>query len=286
MHALAACAIFKDEAPYLDDWLRFHAGVGVQHFYLYDNGSTDAFQPVLDPWLASGRATLHDWPERPGQLAAYRHCLATHRRAARWIAFIDIDEFLFSPLQAQLPDALAPFAQHPAVGANWVVFGSGGHATRPPDPAPLAYRFRASFGLRLAKPEYLRAGGDPRDSADYLPYSCHVKSVVNPAAVVDILSPHSFRYAGEQPAVDENLNPIAGTFNNALTQSVSATRLRVHHYWSRSRAELRGKIARGDVLDRAQSLDQSLRFETRLNAVEDLTIVPLAGRILGPASRP
>ena len=38
---LAVVSIFKDEAPYLDEWLQFHRAQGVAHFYLYNNGSTD-----------------------------------------------------------------------------------------------------------------------------------------------------------------------------------------------------------------------------------------------------
>lgn len=34
-------AIFKNEAPYLREWLDFHRAAGVDRFYLYDNGSTD-----------------------------------------------------------------------------------------------------------------------------------------------------------------------------------------------------------------------------------------------------
>lgn len=30
---LAVCAIFRDEAPYLAEWIEFHRLVGVEHFY-------------------------------------------------------------------------------------------------------------------------------------------------------------------------------------------------------------------------------------------------------------
>ena len=40
MDKIAACAIFKDEAPYLLEWLAFHRMIGVDLFVLYDNGSS------------------------------------------------------------------------------------------------------------------------------------------------------------------------------------------------------------------------------------------------------
>jgi hypothetical protein len=38
---LGAFAIFKDEASYLPEWFEFHRLVGVERFFLYDNGSSD-----------------------------------------------------------------------------------------------------------------------------------------------------------------------------------------------------------------------------------------------------
>src|SRR5947209_4668609 len=42
--SLAICAIFKDEAPYLAEWVTFHRLMGVDRFYLYDNRSTDSWR--------------------------------------------------------------------------------------------------------------------------------------------------------------------------------------------------------------------------------------------------
>ena len=58
---LVACAIFRDEAPYLAEWIAFHRLVGVEHFFLYDNGSTDDPRAVLDPLIAERPAG--EWVE-------------------------------------------------------------------------------------------------------------------------------------------------------------------------------------------------------------------------------
>src|SRR5207248_10986601 len=60
MRPLAICAIFKNEAPYLREWIEFHRLVGVSHFYLYRNGSTDDWEPVLRPYIGDGIATIVD----------------------------------------------------------------------------------------------------------------------------------------------------------------------------------------------------------------------------------
>lgn len=286
-HYLAVCVVFRNEGPFLDEWLRFHAGIGVEHFYLYNNVSTDRFRPVLDPWVAAGRVTLHRYVEQGEQLRAYLHCLQEHGADSRWLAFIYLDEFLYAPGSAGLPEALAGLERHPGIGVNWTMFGSNGHVERPTGFVTLSYTRRAEYGFVVPDPHYLRPGGDPARIADHFPFCCHVKSVVDPARTVQPLSPHSFLYADDAPAVDENARPLPASFRSALSSEVSGSRLRINHYWSRSLADLRHKIARGRATGaKAYTLDWALELESWLNAVEDRTIVPLAERILGPASRP
>src|SRR5262245_1292734 len=82
-HELGVCAIFREEAPFLDEWLTFHCGVGVTHFYLYNNFSTDNFRTVLEPWIDRGVVTLIDWPVPVGQTSAYEDCRSEERRVGK-----------------------------------------------------------------------------------------------------------------------------------------------------------------------------------------------------------
>ena len=42
-YSVSLCLIFKNEAPFLKEWLDYHLTVGVDHFYLYNNNSDDDF---------------------------------------------------------------------------------------------------------------------------------------------------------------------------------------------------------------------------------------------------
>ena len=59
---LAACTIYRDAASYLAEWIEFHRLVGVERFFLYDNGSADDHRDVLAPYVDEGIAVVHDWP--------------------------------------------------------------------------------------------------------------------------------------------------------------------------------------------------------------------------------
>ena len=103
---LSATTVFKNEAPYLEEWLAFCVLEGVEHFLLYDNGSTDNAREVLKPWIDVGIVELLDWPlhwKSGAQTKAFIDALDRLRGRARWTAFIDVDEFLFSPTGAPLP---------------------------------------------------------------------------------------------------------------------------------------------------------------------------------------
>ena len=64
----------------------------MQHFYMYNNFSDDNYMEVLEPYIQEGIVDLIDWPVKQGQISAYKDCYDKHRKDAKWIGFIDIDE--------------------------------------------------------------------------------------------------------------------------------------------------------------------------------------------------
>jgi hypothetical protein len=221
MHYLAACAVFRNEAPYLSEWIEFHLAVGVEHFYLYNNNSQDDFQPTLAARIADGTVTLVDMSEHPVQIKAYDHCLSKHRLDARWIAFIDVDEFLMPVTSSDLRQVLIDYEDHPAVCVNWLVYGSSGRIV-----APRKKLIIEAFTRRA-----------PMD----WPWHRTSKSVVDPKRTVRALHAHYFEYVGTAPAVDERHRPV----HRSSTQSVSVDRLRINHYAVKSFEEFLKRRNRG-----------------------------------------
>jgi len=188
---LAACAIFRDEAPYLAEWIAFHRLVGVEHFFLYDNGSEDDPERVLGPFLDEGVVTLRPWPT-PFHLHAARDAYAdcVHRlrgRRVRWLACLDLDEFLFAPRSPTLPPVLSAYEAHPGVVVRWQVYGSSGHQGA--SDAPVVARF-----TRRAETGWIR--------------NRRVKSIVDPERVARPINPHHFAYHDGARAVTERMEPV------------------------------------------------------------------------------
>lgn len=123
---ISICAIFKNEAAFMQEWLEFHLLMGVNHFYLYNNNSNDDYFGILEPYIEKGIVTLVEWPDVPGQLSAYTHFYNTYRHEAQWISFLDLDEFI-CPLKAtDIPTWLEDYKQYPIIMMYWRMFGTSG----------------------------------------------------------------------------------------------------------------------------------------------------------------
>jgi hypothetical protein len=247
-HELAVCAIFREEAPFLDEWISFHHGIGASHFYLYNNFSTDDFMAVLKPWMTRGIVSLIDWPVAVGQLSAYRHCLMRARHECRWLALIDVDEFLFSPVAVNVPEILRRYADLPGLLVWETFFGSGGHESRPAQPVTEAYIRRAPLSQIGAK------------------------TIANPRMIYKV-GVHRCKY-------------WLGQDRDTARQQIENGRpvldlLRINHYWSRSLEDLRTKIRRGDAsTPKPREDDWHFAFEKSLNTETDETILPVARKAL------
>jgi Glycosyltransferase family 92 len=221
---LAVCSMFRNEGAHLAEWIEFHRLVGVERFYLYDNESDDDSFDVLAPYIADGIVVRYERPGSAGsqidldqiKIPGFHQCIATHGAEARWIAFIDTDEFLFSPMGKPVSELLVEYERWPAVAVNSVFFGTSGHVTRPPGLVLENY-------TRTVK---TRTG-------------CLVKSIVDPLRVTRCTSAHRFEYT-HATAVDENGSPVP--WHRSKSQSFE--RLRINHYAARSEEDLRVKYGR------------------------------------------
>ncbi len=123
---ISICSCFKDEAPFIKEWIEYHLMIGVDHFYLYNNNSTDGYMDVLLEYIDKGIVTLTDFPQIPVQQAAYQHWYDNYRGETDWVSFLDLDEF-FTPLKHDnLPEWLSENDRFPVLSIYWKMFGTSG----------------------------------------------------------------------------------------------------------------------------------------------------------------
>ena len=125
-YRISICGIFKNESPFLKEWIEFHEMIGVEHFYLYNNNSEDNYKEVLLQYIDKGLVTLIDWPYDQAQIAAYQNFYETYRHETQWVSFLDIDEFFCPRYAKTLPEWLDKMDKYPVLVLYWRMFGTSG----------------------------------------------------------------------------------------------------------------------------------------------------------------
>ena len=220
---LAVCAIMKNEATNIVEWLAYHHAIGVEKFFLYDNGSTDNVTDLLAPLVNQGLVEIISWPINPAQREAYNDFAERQGANWTWAAFIDIDEFVNPFGFESLTTWLAGFENASAIAIQWRNFGPNGHDNPPKGLMIEAYTTRLD---------------------DQNPVHQHVKSFVRMKDFEGTRSPHSFWVSGR--VVDEHGGEIdqqGGDY--AIMPIRQHVGICVNHYYTRSRAEWYAKVARG-----------------------------------------
>ncbi|MCL1938347.1 MAG: glycosyltransferase family 92 protein [Candidatus Azobacteroides sp.] len=240
---LAICTIAKNEAPYFEEWIEWHRKQGVEKFYIYDNESSDNTKEVLAPYVKSGLVEYVFWPGMKRQLTAYDDCLDKHRLDARWIAVIDMDEFIVPIKDRTIPEFLKRFENFSVVEINWLIYGSGG--ARKKENGTAMGRFRQhSFPNHIL--------------------NRHVKSIVDPRRVCSFIGCHeAARISGQ--AADSHGQPIKKNFHDREPQQDV---IRINHYAVKSYEEFLAKRARGRARTfKLRGLDYFNRYD--LNDIKD-----------------
>ncbi len=212
---LSLLAIIRGEDLYLVEWIEFHKMMGVDHFFLYDNGDDEPTKRVLAPYLESGEVSLIPFPDMKGlkdvhdeetlsiQDMAYGDFALRYRHNCTWTLIVDVDEFVFPRKESgfsRIIDYLQKLDANRVMGLviPMYPFGSNAHRSRPEG---------------LVIPNFTTRGERPN----------HVKSLVNARFLKRV--PHqSVHYSLYQIALFKKMH---------WPDKV----LRINHYWIKSYEE-------------------------------------------------
>ncbi len=131
-YELVVVSMFNNCAPYIKEWVEYHRLLGVDHFWLYDDASTDDWQSELSPYIESGLVEVFYWPAgKPdwttGQMAAFHDGLKRGVGVTKWITLLDQDEFILPMQDKSITECLEKrFSHAAAIYVNWHNFGTSG----------------------------------------------------------------------------------------------------------------------------------------------------------------
>jgi hypothetical protein len=134
---LSIVAICKDEGLYILEWIEYHLIVGIEHFFIYDNESIDNLKTILQPYIDRGIVTYTFFPGKLKQQSAYNDAIKRFRLKSKWIAVIDIDEFIAPLKRNKIVDTINDISSmfkkklFVCLKIHWVLYGYSGHKTMP-----------------------------------------------------------------------------------------------------------------------------------------------------------
>lgn len=237
-HGIAIVSVMKDEERYVAEWVSFHRSVGVRHFFVYDDGSTDRTVAILCDLLPPDELTIFPWRfamvdvsnrlQVNRQTLAFGHAILNFGDAFRWMAFIDVDEFILPKTGTTIEEALGGAKGFPNVSLPWHMFGTNGHKTRPEGPVTRNYTMRAA---------------DPMSRLENV---MNFKCIVDPCAVSEV-SVHHFHTKEHGDRTSNDAGQVVPLGKRKSPDFYSARYLQLNHYYTRSEEEFSRKIKRGGV---------------------------------------
>jgi len=261
---IACVAIVKNEERHIAEWLGWQFLAGFDTVLLYDNASTDRTVEVARGLAARFDIRIVDWPASTPdyQGLAYTHAARSLAGQYDWVAFFDTDEFLVLDDGLNLKTLLAGRPE-PAVGVHWAIFGSSGHHTMPGGWVTTAFLHRSG-------PEFAP--------------NRHFKSIIRPERMLRYYNPHAFDCGADIVTLSgRRLNQEMPGY---VADAPDYTLGRLHHYFTRSRAQWEAKLARGypDVtraMSDFEAYDRNEVFDDQAASRQ-----PAARALLCPAGTP
>lgn len=127
-------AIFKNEEPYLDEWINHYLSRGVEHFYLINDQSTDNSVKVLQKY---NNVTIFNVDEQINyygrQKYFYNKFFNPLKGKLNWMLICDIDEYIWSPKRKDMRETLEELNKETIKSFRipMVLFGSNNHIKQP-----------------------------------------------------------------------------------------------------------------------------------------------------------
>jgi len=218
MHYLTMGAIFRTENSWLDEWIQYHLAVGVEHFILYnDDVDTRVSDRILKPYVERGLVEnihTHNYPDiiradlAVRQDDSYRDMIKNSINQTRWLAIVDLDEFVLPRRWDDVRAALEEYEEHNGLAINWANYGSSGQIKRPPTQINhFRHRSETNWGP-----------------------NAYVKSILKPDRVLLDAPRHThFSPTRDGITVNENYEQVTG-----MSHAVSTEKIRINHYVIRS----------------------------------------------------
>jgi hypothetical protein len=234
-YKIAVCTNVQNEAPYIAEWMAYNRMIGIDHFFIYDNNSTDSLEAAIAPfqdrgWVTHVKPTYSTMGTRFWEYQ--KDCSVRNELAlsSQWLAVFDVDEFLILPgeISTQLGGLLS-ILQRYKEGLNCTglvldryEFGAGPHQ-HPPETGLVI----ENYIERSVKSPFMKRDGDWPKLIGMPKYH-----------VFDGVHWYDEERSNGTSCLPDGQPPLRGERTKVFEP------LRFHHYLARSKSECMEKLER------------------------------------------
>jgi hypothetical protein len=203
---IALVCIAKNEDNYIQEWVDYNKKLGFDKIFIYENDWRCSIEDPMVIKIPFDGISM--------QRLAYNDFIKNNKEYT-WAAFFDCDEFLVLKKHKNIKDFICEYAEYPAVGINWVLFGDNNLNGVVGDDYSVLKRFTM------------------REIA----VNQHVKSIVKltPKLIMDVHNPLNI------PFINTHKKWFSGPFNYNLSDSIA----QLNHYFCKTKEEFIKKCDRG-----------------------------------------
>ena len=133
MYNLCLIAIFKNESHILREWINHYLNQGVQKFFLIDNGSTDNYYSIIEPFIIKKKIFLVRDDKPHSQIELYNKYFLNICKRYKWAIICDLDEFIYARIGFKKITGYLQYINNykhiSQIFIPWKVFGSNEYNT-------------------------------------------------------------------------------------------------------------------------------------------------------------
>jgi len=130
---LCLIAIFKNETQIIKEWVNHYLNQGVQKIFLIDNGSSDNYFSIIEPYIKNNIIYLVKDSKPQSQTELYNKYFLNLCKRYTWAIICDLDEFIyakngFKKISGYL-EYINKYKYISQIFIPWKMFGSNGYNT-------------------------------------------------------------------------------------------------------------------------------------------------------------
>ena len=155
--------VIKNEHEYLDDWIRYHLDIGVNHLFIFEDIDSETHKDIVDKYdnvsLNSISMLFDDsiykLKEKNGFQREYiKHGLSYIKDNFNydWCFSLDCDEYI--TVNGKLSEVLDRFTKYDAIMLQWKNYGCSGHIKKPTYDKPIWEIYTEECGYSKSDKKY------------------------------------------------------------------------------------------------------------------------------------